>query len=172
MPHVHNSQATAAKAPPIPTMDVSPAPPVTSGREVAREVRDIARQAKIAAQDAKNGTTTPAIAGQDAGHTATTAPPFRYDANNVIPQVVDISLAFFLTIAFCVVGFPLARAFARRMDRKTDFKSVAGPDLTPHIRQLQESVDAMAIELERISEGQRFTSKLLADRSEVGAQNK
>jgi hypothetical protein len=30
----------------------------------------------------------------------------------------------------------------------------------------------MAIELERISEGQRFTAKLLADRSSVAAQNK
>ena len=154
-------------------MDVNPAPPVTTGREVAREVRDLVKQARIAAQDAKNGTTTPVIAGQGPGHTATTAPPFQYDANNVIPpQAVDISVAFFLMIAFCVVGFPLARAFARRMDRKTEFKGVAGPDLTPHIRQLQESVDAMAIELERISEGQRFTSKLLADRSGVGAQNK
>jgi hypothetical protein len=154
-------------------MDVNPAPPPTTSREIAREVRDRVKQARIAAQDAKNGTATPAIAGQDAGHTATTAPAPGYDSNNIIPpQAVDISVAFFLMIAFCVVGFPLARAFARRMDRKTDFKSVAGPDLTPQIRQLQESVDAMAIEMERISEGQRFTAKLLADRSGVGAQNK
>ena len=168
-----NSQGAAAKAPPIPTMDVSPAPPVTSGQAIAREVRDRVKQARIAAQDAKNGTATPVIAGQGSGHTATTAPAPGYDSNNIIPpQAVDISVAFFLMIAFCVVGFPLARAFARRMDRKTEFKSVPGPDLTPQIRQLQESVDAMAIELERISEGQRFTSKLLADRSGVGAQNK
>jgi hypothetical protein len=171
MPNVQNSQGAAAKAPPIPSMDVSPPAPATTGREIAREVRDIARQAKIAAQDAKNGVQTPVIAG-DNGRIATTAPPFRYDASNVVPpQVVDISVAFFLTVAVCVVGTPLARAFARRMDRKGELKS-AGPDLTPHIRQLQESVDAMAIELERISEGQRFTSKLLADRSGVGAQNK
>ena len=65
----------------------------------------------------------------------------------------------------CVVGFPLARAFGRRIDRKTELQAVAVPDLTPHIRQLQDSVDAMAIELERISEGQRFTAKLLADKS-------
>jgi hypothetical protein len=173
MRDVQNSQGAAAKAPPIPTMDVNPAPPATTGREIAREVRDRVKQARLAAQDAKTGTATPAIVGTDAGHTATTAPAPGYDSNNIIPpQAVDISLAFFLMIAFCVVGFPLARAFARRMDRKTEFKSVAGPDLTPQIRQLQESVDAMAIEMERISEGQRFTAKLLADRSGVGAQNK
>ena len=109
-------------------------------------------------------------ASQDAGHTATTTvPPF--DPSDMIPpQAVDISLAFFFTVAFCVVGFPLARAFARRIDRKTEFRTVGGPDLTPHIRQLQDSVDAMAIELERISEGQRFTAKLLAERSGGAAQ--
>jgi hypothetical protein len=150
-------------------MDVTPAPPATTGREVAREVRDIVRQARIAAQDARHNN-VPAVAGQqDAGHTATTAPP-PYDANNLIPpQVEDISIAFFVTVAFCIVGLPLARAFARRLDRKSATPAVTGPDLTPHIRQLQESVDAMAIEMERISEGQRFTAKLLADRSGVAA---
>jgi hypothetical protein len=32
------------------------------------------------------------------------------------------------------------------------------------LRQLQEAVDAIAVEVERISEAQRFTTKLLADR--------
>lgn len=176
MRNLQSGQAGGAKAPPIPQMDVSPAPPVTTGKEVAREVRNIVRQARIAAQDARQGTPTaaaPAIPGQGDGHIATTVPAPSYDANNLIPpQVEDISIAFFVTVAFCVVGFPLARALARRMDRKTEIKGASGPDLTPHIRQLQDSVDAMAIELERISEGQRFTAKLLADRSGVGAQQK
>jgi hypothetical protein len=162
---VQNTQGSAAKAPPIPSMDVSP-PPAATGKDLAREVRDIARQAKIAARDAGRNTQAPAIAGQDAGRTATTAPPPAFDARNVIPpQAVDMTIAFFVTVAICVVGLPLARAFGRRIDRKTEFKSVPGADLTPHIRQLQDSVDAMAIELERISEGQRFTAKLLAERS-------
>lgn len=173
MSYLHNSQAGTAKAPPIPTMDVTPPPPVTTGRAVAQEVKNIVRQAKISAQDAKRAATAaPAIAGQGNGQTATTAPP-AYDAYNIIPpQVEDISIAFFVTVAFCMVGLPLARAFARRMDRRGEIKSATGPDLTPHIRQLQDSVDAMAIELERISEGQRFTAKLLAERSGVAANQK
>lgn len=186
MLNLQSGQAAGAKAPAIPTMDVTPAPPVTSSKEIAREVRDIARQAKIAVQDAKRdarasakatqGTpATPALAGgpaQDGPHTATTAPQ-SYDAYNIIPpQVEDISIAFFVTVAFCVVGLPLARAFARRLDRRTEIKGAAGPDLTPHIRQLQDSVDAMALELERISEGQRFTAKLMAERSGAAAHEK
>ncbi len=162
MLHALNSQGTAVKAPPvppIPQMDVSAPPPATAG-DLARQATAAAREAKAAVRDAQRA------GNSDAGHIATTAPPFAYDANNVIPpQAVDMVLGFFFTVAVCVVGFPLARAFARRIDRKTELKTVSGPDLTPQIRQLQDSVDAMAIELERISEGQRFTTKMLAERS-------
>ena len=82
------------------------------------------------------------------------------------PQVVDISLAFFFTVAFIIVGWPLARAFARRIDRKSEIMQVKGSNIEPQLRQLQESIDVMAIEIERISEGQRFTSKLIAERKE------
>jgi hypothetical protein len=176
---IQNTQGGATKAPAIPSMDVSP-PPAATSREIRQQVRDLVKQAKTAAQDAKKAAQDAQKTGQDAqkvapaspdpGRTTTTTSP-AFDPGDVIPQqAVDISLAFFFTVAFCVVGFPIARALARRLDRKTEFKSVAGPDLTPHIRQLQDSVDAMAIELERISEGQRFTAKLLSDRSGGVAQ--
>jgi len=169
MPNVQNTQGGAAKAPPIPSMDVTP-PPAATGAAIRQQVRDIVKQAKAAAQDAKKSAQDAQKAGQNAGHTATTTVPTFDPSDMIPPQAVDISVAFFVTVAFCVVGFPLARAFARRIDRKTEFRTVGGPDLTPHIRQLQDSVDAMAIELERISEGQRFTAKLLADRSGGPAQ--
>jgi hypothetical protein len=38
------------------------------------------------------------------------------------------------------------------------------------LRQLQEAVDAIAIEVERLSEGQRFTTKLLADQAKKSAE--
>jgi len=151
-------------------MDVTP-PPLATRSQINQQVRGIIAQAKAAAQDAKQSGNDAGKIAKDAGHTATTAPPSpAINPNDFIPpQVWDVTFGFFITVAFCVVGFPLARAFARRIDRKTEFKPVAGPDLTPHIRQLQDSVDAMAIELERISEGQRFTAKLLAERS-TGSQ--
>jgi hypothetical protein len=143
-------------------MDVSP-PSAPTAAQIRQQVRDIAKQAKIAAQDARH-------AAQDAGHTATTAPPAFDPSDMIPPQAVDMTYAFFLCVAVCVVGFPLARGFARLMDRKVHFKGVSAPDLTPQLRQLQESVDAMAIELERISEGQRFTTKVLVERSAASSQ--
>ena len=169
MANVPNTQAGAAKAPAIPNMDVTPTPPA-SGREIANSVRNTVRQArdaaKTAARDAKQqAANAPKIAqGGDAAPTAiTTVPPYNRD--DVPSGVVDIVTALCVTFAIVVVGFPLSRAFGRRIDRSKSPGAVAGPDLTPQIRQLQDSVDAMAIELERISEGQRFTAKLLADRS-------
>ena len=162
MPNVQNPQGAATKAPPIPSMDVSP-PSAPTAAQIRQQVRDIAKQAKIAAQDARH-------AAQDAGHTATTAPPAFDPSDMIPPQAVDMTYAFFLCVAVCVVGFPLARGFARLMDRKVHFKGVSAPDLTPQLRQLQESVDAMAIELERISEGQRFTTKVLVERSAASSQ--
>ena len=39
-------------------------------------------------------------------------------------------------------------------------------DLRERLEQLQQSMDSVAVEVERISEGQRFTTRLLAERSE------
>ena len=39
-------------------------------------------------------------------------------------------------------------------------------DMRQRLEQLQQSVDSVAVEVERISEGQRFTTKLLAERPE------
>jgi hypothetical protein len=168
MPNLHSTQGGAAKAPPIPPMDLNP-PPAPTGAQIRQQARNIARDVRAAAQGGQNAAQNAAQAG---GHIATTAPaPVVFNPGNMIPpQVVDMSYAFFLCVAICVVGFPLARAFGRLMDRKVQFKGVTAPDLTPHIRQLQDSVDAMAIELERISEGQRFTAKLLAERSTAASQ--
>lgn len=38
-------------------------------------------------------------------------------------------------------------------------------DLEGRLERIEHAIDAMAVEVERISEGQRFTTKLLADRS-------
>jgi hypothetical protein len=33
---------------------------------------------------------------------------------------------------------------------------------------MEQAIDAIAVEVERIAEGQRFTSKLLAERADIG----
>jgi len=89
---------------------------------------------------------------------------------DVIPQqVVDISIAFFLTMAAIIIGLPLARAFARRMDRRSSGAQIPS-DLSHQIGQLNQAVDAIALEVERISEGQRFTTRLLSEQRDAARQ--
>ncbi|MBV6521297.1 MAG: hypothetical protein MNPFHGCM_01431 [Gemmatimonadaceae bacterium] len=66
------------------------------------------------------------------------------------------------TLAFMIVGWPIARAWARRMDRR-NVAPAASPDMSPRFDRIEQAIEAMAIEIERVSEGQRFTTKLLSE---------
>jgi len=75
-----------------------------------------------------------------------------------------IPIVIFLCITTMVVATPIVRAFARRLERgDASPKALSGID--ERLQRIEQAVDAMAIEVERISEGQRFTTKLLADRA-------
>jgi len=83
----------------------------------------------------------------------------------VPPGVVDISVAFFLTVAAIIIFLQLARAFARKMDRRSASPQVP-QEVSAQLEHLNRAVDAIALEVERISEGQRFTTRLLTDQRE------
>jgi hypothetical protein len=90
------------------------------------------------------------------------------NSNDIIPQqVVDISIAFFLTMALIIIGLPLARAFARRMDRKSGGSAQVPAEVSAQLGHLSQAVDAIAVEVERISEGQRFTTRLLSEQRDA-----
>jgi len=79
-----------------------------------------------------------------------------------MPEVL-VPIALFAMIAIIAVGMPIARAFARRMDRGS---APAGLPLEAAGR-MERAIDAIAVEVERISEGQRFTTRLLAERAKA-----
>ncbi len=80
---------------------------------------------------------------------------------------VIVPVAFFSMIAFIVVGTPLARAYARRLDRQQTQTPLAS-DTVARLERIEQSLEAVATEVERISEGQRFTTKLLAETKPTG----
>lgn len=60
---------------------------------------------------------------------------------------------------------PLSIAWARRVWRRTpQVIAPRGDEPSPRFDRLEQAVDAIAIEVERISESQRFLTKLLAER--------
>ena len=88
------------------------------------------------------------------------------------PQAVDISIAFFIMMAVIIIGWPLARAFGRRLERRADAPALADPAIAGQLQRIEQAVEAMSIEIERISESQRFMAKLqtgsAAERSALG----
>ncbi|HYW30668.1 MAG TPA: hypothetical protein VE869_04105 [Gemmatimonas sp.] len=91
------------------------------------------------------------------------APP-PYNPNEVPDGVVDIVMTLGATVVLCVVGFPVARAFGRWLDRRGTAPTVPS-DLVSRLNGIEQAVETVAVEVERISEGQRFTTKLLNDRA-------
>ena len=80
-----------------------------------------------------------------------------------------IPIALFTMIGVTVIFAPIARAVARRIERGAgggDSPSVPN-DVGARLERMEQAIDAIAVEVERISEGQRFTSKLLAGRPEL-----
>ena len=78
------------------------------------------------------------------------------------PEVL-VPIAFFFTVVALVLGIPLVRARIRREERQ----ALPGGDhrTDDRLARIEAAVAAIAIEVERISEGQRFTTKLLSERS-------
>lgn len=96
----------------------------------------------------------------------TTPPPGEI----IPPEAVDISIAFFIMVAVIIIGLPLARAFARRMDRKGAGTAQMPGEVSAQLAHLNQAVDAIALEVERITEGQRFTTRLLTEQRESARQ--
>jgi hypothetical protein len=84
------------------------------------------------------------------------------------PEII-VPLGAFATACICGIGIPIARAYARRLD--SDAKNPRVPmEVTGRLERIEQSLEAVAIEVERISEGQRFTTKLLSEgRNSAGA---
>jgi hypothetical protein len=79
----------------------------------------------------------------------------------MVPQVIVMLGAFATAIVFAI-GIPLVKAYSRKID--ADAKNPRIPsEVTNRLERIERAVEAVAIEVERISEGQRFTTKLLSE---------
>ena len=74
-----------------------------------------------------------------------------------------IPIIFVISIPVMAIGYPLARAWASRLERKPNASAVP-TEVTARLERMEQAIDSIAIEIERISEGQRFTTRLLSDR--------
>jgi len=81
------------------------------------------------------------------------------------PFIVPVGIMF--AIAFMVVGSHFAKALGRKWDREG--QQALSPEVSGRLERMEQALDAIAVEVERVSEGQRFTTKLLTERSPADA---
>jgi hypothetical protein len=85
-----------------------------------------------------------------------------------MPDGTWIPIVMFASAPIIAIGYPIARAFAKRMEAASREPQIPS-DVSARLERMEQAIDSIAVEVERISEGQRFTTKLLAERT-AGAQ--
>lgn len=128
------------------------------GGQASREAQTALHEAEAALREARAD-----LQGIDRGQVTVHTSQMPGDMRDVVPpQVVDISIAFFVMCAVIIIGWPLARAFGRRIERRGESSAVES-GVTNQLQRIEQAVEAMSIEIERISESQRFMAKLQSD---------
>jgi hypothetical protein len=59
----------------------------------------------------------------------------------------------------------ISQIILKRLELKRESLRSGGGPIDQRLERIEQAVEAIAIEMERVSEGQRFTTKLLADRA-------
>jgi hypothetical protein len=82
------------------------------------------------------------------------------------PAKVMVVFGLFGSVAYSINA--IARAFIARRKDEGRLEGESVPPLTEaRLARIEQAVDAIALEVERISEGQRFTTKLLSEQNQV-----
>lgn len=79
------------------------------------------------------------------------------------PGAIEIVQSFFMTVAVIALGIPIIRAITRRWERGSTQLPSPSPDVIARLERIEQAVEAVAVEVERIAEAQRFSAKLLAE---------
>ena len=97
---------------------------------------------------------------------STTGFPFPSDIPPGVENVAEVAIVSFamMVAAFPIFGF--LKAIVNR--RPVNAQLPASRDTTDRLARIEAAVDAMSVEVERISEGQRFVTRALSERSSAG----
>lgn len=159
-----------------------------AARDAGRAARDQARAARTAAQAdggparSQGGSNATIVIPSDNGedvtinvdgggihvrqgdHTSTI--PIR----DVVPRgAVQMTYAVCATLVAVAFVSPLMRFFLRRYERRATSATISAA-VQARLDAMDRNIDTVAVELERVSEGQRFTAKLLEQRPMEHAQ--
>ncbi|HZI40057.1 MAG TPA: hypothetical protein VFD67_00095 [Gemmatimonadaceae bacterium] len=78
-------------------------------------------------------------------------------------ELVAIIQSFFITVGVIALGIPIIRALTRRFVDRPPVAPQLAADVENRLERIEQAVEAVAIEVERISESQRYLTKLMAE---------
>jgi hypothetical protein len=118
----------------------------------------------------EQATTERLLANAPPGVLAQTAePPRNRPMVDEDDAIAGAFAAFFFGIVLTIVVSRVRRRLARRRGGARNATATAALADDPRFERLAQAVDAMSEEVERIGEGQRFVTQLLAERREPAA---
>ena len=80
---------------------------------------------------------------------------------------IIIPIAGMITALLLTLGLPLVIVQARKLWMRDSSSRAQGSTDTDHrLERIEQAIDAMAVEVERVSESQRFMTKLLSERKQ------
>ncbi|HEU4720475.1 MAG TPA: hypothetical protein VFS59_03870 [Gemmatimonadaceae bacterium] len=87
------------------------------------------------------------------------SPPVRF--NNVDPEPILITFTLFV---LAPISLAMSRLIWKRASRVGMRAPAIAGDSSERLERIEQAMDAIAIEVERVSEGQRFVTRLLSER--------
>ena len=81
------------------------------------------------------------------------------------PEIV-VPLGGMTMVLAIVIGRPLVSAWAKKLENESK-RPALPPEVSTRLERMEQSLDAISVEVERISEGQRFTTKLLSQSTDT-----
>jgi hypothetical protein len=118
---------------------------------------------RLAAVDQRIAQVSINIAEADAEVAASAAVPGAL-VREVDPNGNDAELLAMGLVFTGIMLFPLVIAWARRLWKKAATQPVVSQELTDRVGAIERNLDSVAFEIERIGEGQRFVTQLMAER--------
>ncbi|MDB4873574.1 MAG: hypothetical protein JWM41_20 [Gemmatimonadetes bacterium] len=96
--------------------------------------------------------------------------PLQSGPVQIPPEAIHAAIMlgryFFAGCVILGIVPPVIRLFAKRFERPTTIISEMPAEATQRLERIEQAVEAVAIEVERIAEAQRFSAKLMAEQAQ------
>jgi hypothetical protein len=80
--------------------------------------------------------------------------------------IIEVAQSFFTMVAVISLGIPIIRMITKRFERAPLPPQQPSPDVIARLNRIEQAVESVAIEVERIAEAQRFSAKLAAEQQQ------